>query len=232
MQAEAGDVVRLRLDWEWLTNKRPQDRLLFIVQALDVNGAVIGSIEQAFPPEKWLATEVTTYHVLPINTDALPGLHDVRLAIDLDAGIIDRQTVTQIKIPMPTDVSFDEPPLARFDDGAQAAELMRADVDQREDEIVLNLVWRAASGFDTDYIIFVHLTASDDPTPLVQADAPPLNGRYPTRIWAAGEVITDSTTLPLADVPSGEYVIRLGFFHPERGRIPTADGDAYVIELD
>jgi len=230
-QTDAGGIVRLRLDWQWLTNKRPDSRLLFNLQI--VGDGVIGSVEQTFPPEKWDAARgtITTYHVLPINADAPPGLYDIRLSIDINAGVLDRRTVAQIKAPAPTDTgdTFDEEPLAIFDDGVQSAALMGAEVRQQEGQILLDLTWRAERDFEDDFTIFVHLTRPDDPTPLVQADAPP---DYPTFIWAAGEVIETSYVLPLDDLSPGDTVIRVGFVHPERGRMGIdAGGDAYVVEF-
>jgi hypothetical protein len=93
----------------------------------------------------------------------------------------------------------------------------------------VNLVWRAGSSFGADYVVFVHLTPPDDPIPLVQGDAPPLKGRYPTSIWAAGEIIEDTHNLDITGLPPGDYVIRVGFFHPERGRIPSPQGDSIIV---
>lgn len=85
-----------------------------------------------------------------------------------------------------------------------------------------------------DYTTFVHL---GDPTqpPLATGDAPPLQGHYPTRYWAAGEVIEDSYEIVLpADLAPGRYPVWLGLYN-ESGRLPlTVDGqrqgnDAYLV---
>ena len=57
-----------------------------------------------------------------------------------------------------------------------------------------------------------------------------MNGRYSTSIWDAGEVIEDVHTMDMTGISPGNYVIRVGFFNPERGRMPVpADNRDSVI---
>ena len=53
-------------------------------------------------------------------------------------------------------------------------------------------------------------------------DTQPLEGRYPTSLWAAGETIPDRHTLSLpADLPPGPYRLALGLYHQPTGeRLP------------
>jgi hypothetical protein len=226
---ETDGILRLRLDWERDPNHRPIERLEFVFNLLDYQGVSYGSVRQIFPLEKWEPAEVTTYHVIPVNEDAGFGRYDILLAIGYQAGTIDQQIIGSVKIPVPSDDNSSEEPLAHFDDGSQSADLMSATIGQSTGQLSVNLVWRGGSRFDADYIIFVHLTPPDDPIPLAQADAPPLNGRYPTSIWESGDLISDSYTLDITSLPPGEYVIRVGLFHPERGRIPTGNGDSVIV---
>lgn len=61
-----------------------------------------------------------------------------------------------------------------------------------------------------NYRVFVHIDASDL---RIHGDHDPVDGKYPVRLWNAGDVIIDSQTL---DVPSsyasGTYTIYLGFY--------------------
>jgi hypothetical protein len=226
---EAGGILRLRLNWELRTGYRPDDDLTFIWNVLDYQSANYGSVQQTFSPEKWQPETITTYHVIPINPDAPAGRYDLQLAIGYKGGTFNRQIITSVKIPMPADQLFTEPPLVTFEDGQQRADLMNAVLESSEGQIRVNLVWRAGSSFGADYSVFIHLTPSDDPIPLVQGDAPPLNGRYPTSIWAVGEIIEDTHTLDITSLPPGDYVIRVGLFHPEWGRLPSSQGDSIIV---
>ncbi len=54
-------------------------------------------------------------------------------------------------------------------------------------------------------------------------DAPPLGGDYPTRRWAAGEVIIDPHPLDLSALPPGEYRLLTGLYNFTTGeRLPAA----------
>lgn len=40
----------------------------------------------------------------------------------------------------------------------------------------------------------------------------PLEGRYPTSWWAAGEVVSETVTFDLADVKPGSYRLAVGLY--------------------
>jgi hypothetical protein len=63
----------------------------------------------------------------------------------------------------------------------------------------------------TDYTTFLHLRNDTNET-VVQKDQPPANGRYPTSLWDAGEIIVDEIVLPLENVPPGEYTPVIGLY--------------------
>ena len=80
--------------------------------------------------------------------------------------------------------------------------------------------------------MFLHLL---DPagTQVVVADAPPLNGDYPTRLWQAGDWIVDSRPVVIpTELPAGDYTLAIGFYDPQTGeRLPLASGDEGAIAL-
>ena len=99
---------------------------------------------------------------------------------------------------------------------------------QTDAALELTLVWQALANGQTDYIRFVHLI---DPVaggaPLAQSDSQPRYGSYPTSQWALGEVVSDSLSLSLADVPPGSYQLAVGFYSlpaPDQFvRLPVVD---------
>jgi hypothetical protein len=99
----------------------------------------------------------------------------------------------------------------------------------------LTLYWEATGTPSADYTVFVHLLDVNGKL-VAQADAPPGSdahaGRYPTSWWAAGETIRDVHMLHLpADLPPGDYPLRLGLYRPETGeRVPLVSG-ADAVEL-
>lgn len=103
-------------------------------------------------------------------------------------------------------------------------------------EVTITVQWQATAVPATDYTSLIHLAQPNQP-PLATGDRPPLNGQYPTHIWAAGEVINDSYTLLVPDgLSDGRYPLWIGMYNPETlARLPlTVDGlrqpnDAYQI---
>ena len=61
----------------------------------------------------------------------------------------------------------------------------------------------------------------------------PLEGDYPTSVWAAGEVIVDPRAIVLpADVPPGRYRLLVGMYDLDTlARLPRPDGAGDAIEI-
>ena len=95
------------------------------------------------------------------------------------------------------------------------------------DTLTLTLWWVAQRRPRADYTTFVHLFDPATEDILVQHDAMPRQGRYPTSGWMAGEVVSDTIRLSLADVPPGDYQLAAGMYDLTTGeRLPprTPDG--------
>ena len=62
---------------------------------------------------------------------------------------------------------------------------------------------------------------------MAQGDGPPVQGRYPTTAWAAGETFDDAHSLNLpATLPPGPYSLLVGLYDPVDGRrLLTGDAD-------
>ncbi|MCP4362203.1 MAG: hypothetical protein GY796_29705 [Chloroflexi bacterium] len=101
---------------------------------------------------------------------------------------------------------------------------------QTNQTLNITFVWEALTPSSTDYIRFVHLIpAHSDKKPVAQVDSMPRSNTYPTSQWMIGEIISDSLTLKLDIIPSGNYEIAVGFYeHFPDGSLPrlTAVGPA------
>lgn|GEM_PF-6557969 len=222
--AAGGDVVRIGLDWERVTNKLPQEALTIILN-LVAPFTNAGSTQHTFPIEKWEHSTPTTYLVLPINQDAPFGVYQLELSMYVGGGLLPIQTIGSVVIPPEQDTD-NQPSIATFSDGQQQADLLSAELSLDNNNLQVDLLWRGNGTIQQDYIVFVHLTPLNDETPLLQADAPPAGGRYPTSVWQQNELIPDSYLF--SEVPSGDYVVRIGFFNPDVGRLPVGEGTAYI----
>lgn len=97
----------------------------------------------------------------------------------------------------------------------------------------VSLFWSAAGQVEEDYTVFLHMVDSAGVLHS-QYDKPPLDGRYPTRCWRAGETIKDTYTLPLDNVMSGTYWLRVGIYPAADAtqRVPVIDDAGRVIAED
>jgi hypothetical protein len=85
------------------------------------------------------------------------------------------------------------------------------------DSVAVNLTWQVLDPPNRELTTFVHL---GDPTkpPLAQGDGIPVGGDYPTRLWAAGELFSDTSQLSIpADIALGTYPVHVGFYDPTNG---------------
>jgi hypothetical protein len=127
--------------------------------------------------------------------------------------------------------------LARLGDGIElAAADLATTTTHPGAALAIHTQWQVTAAPGGDLTTFVHLGEPTQP-PLAQADGPPVNDDYPTRFWAAGEVITDTYTLIVpSDLPGGRYPVYLGLYDSNTGvRLPLiANGvrqinDAYLV---
>ena len=101
------------------------------------------------------------------------------------------------------------------------------------DAILLTLLWQDLAAVDENYQVFVHLLDNQG-NKIAQADGQPVQWLRPTSTWQPGERIADRYGLLLPDtLPSGEYSIAVGLYHPVTGqRLPVSAGpSSYAIDL-
>ncbi len=99
------------------------------------------------------------------------------------------------------------------------------DLDRAQDALHLTLWWQAVEQPADDYTVFVHCFDPATGENVVQHDASPRNGAYPTSWWAAGEVVSETLTLSLAGVPAGAYRLALGLYDRTVTRLPAFEVD-------
>lgn len=100
------------------------------------------------------------------------------------------------------------------------------------DPVKLTLYWQANDTPAQDYTVFIQLLDAGQ-VQVAGADAPPVNNFYPTSLWRAGDLIDDAHLLDLpADLPSGDYTIRVGFYDPATGaRLSRLDNGGDSADL-
>jgi hypothetical protein len=106
------------------------------------------------------------------------------------------------------------------------------DLERGQEALQLTLWWQALQAPQADYTVFVHLfdpLTQEIPT---QSDALPRGGMYPTSWWAAGEVVSETVTLPLEDVPQGTYRLAVGLYDRALTRLQAVTSDGQRLPDD
>jgi hypothetical protein len=127
------------------------------------------------------------------------------------------------RLERPLGVDFEEIRLAGYDLEAVGA---------RTGPARLTLWWQALQAPRADYTIFVHLFDPDTDTIVAQSDAMPRGGAYPTSWWATGEVVSETVTLPLEDVPGGTYRLAVGLYDRTVTRLAATGPDGQHLPAD
>jgi len=195
------------------------------------------------PTSLWRPGELLTdRYLLALPDDLAPG-GGYRLQIVLyqvaTLAPLGQATVGEFALPLegpfearPAPRSFTLPHLENplgVDFGGQVR-LAGYDLKQ-DDSLRLTLWWQALQHPAGDYIVFVHLFDPETEEILAQSDAMPRGGTYPTSWWQAGEVVSETVTLPLAGVPPGKYRLAAGLYDPT-GRLPAVGADGRRLADD
>ncbi|MGQ9598503.1 MAG: glycosyltransferase family 39 protein [Anaerolineae bacterium] len=196
-----------------------------------------------YPTSAWGAGEmVRDRFTLTVPADAPPGLYDVQVGwydpasgerLSVDGGNAVRIAV--VPIAGEEAGTLELTPLGLVFGGFITLEGYSLRIEPDSAEVILR--WSTDRALDTEYTVFLHLVAADDPTRIAaQDDAPPLAGRWPTSLWVPSRMVDDAHTVPLpADLAPGKYRLLVGLYEPGSGeRLLLPDGnDALLLsEID
>ena len=94
------------------------------------------------------------------------------------------------------------------------------------ESLELTLYWEAQRKMDVSYKVFVHLIDLTTGIIVVQDDAVPRRWAYPTIRWERDEIVEDTVSLPLNEVPPGQYRLVIGIYDQATGeRLPAYSAD-------
>jgi hypothetical protein len=234
-----GDDLKVTLYWRAL---RPmnEDYTVF-VHLLGPRGELIGARDTypglgRFPTTQWKAGDTLADSlVVPVRWDAATmapatanlevGLYDLATdarptATDAAGQPIDSPVVGRVKL-VPSEWPQVTPLIPDFRVFGKEIALLGYDMPgtaRPGDLLEFTLYWQAKARPIRDYTVFVHLLDSSGKI-VVQADGQPLEGRYPTSLWAAPETLADFRTMRLpADLAAGNYYLHIGLYNLGDGR--------------
>lgn len=96
------------------------------------------------------------------------------------------------------------------------------------DDIQIELAWQQNESDGADWTVFLHMVGAEGRI-VTQADGPPMQGDYPTRLWyqPCGFLETRTLRLP-GDLQPGTYTLYMGMYNasdPTLVRLPVTLGD-------
>jgi hypothetical protein len=238
-----GQSLGITLYWQAL-EPLPRDYTVFN-HMFGLDGAQVGQADEApsVSTSRWLPGQVfSTSHLISTSPDLA-----VPMVATLDVGLYDPEgdnkalpitnrqgrqlpaSLTRIKV-VPTAWPDQPPPLVdevRFGDAllleghADVPSAIRAG---GAEALEIKLWWQARDRVDADFAVFVHLVDAAHNI-VAQGDGIPVQGRYPTSVWAPGERILDVRRIALpVDLPAGRYGLLVGMYNPTDGsRLPIYD---------
>ncbi len=217
--AVPGDAVWFTLYWQ--ADSVPNEPPELVAELFGRDLALLGNYHSyhgqgkypanLWPPDELIADRVGIRLDETAVTPVLARLF-VRLA-DGAAGT----AVAEVKV-VPEDWPESGAPLAQVGDGVVVtAVALSPETARPGDTVQIDITWKVLSPPGTNLATLVHLAEAGQP-PLATGDNQPLAGQYPTRVWAAGEVIGDQyhLTIPVG-LAHGRYPVWIGMYDAETG---------------
>ncbi|HNT78456.1 MAG TPA: hypothetical protein PKH77_25880, partial [Anaerolineae bacterium] len=190
-----------------------------------------GSRPATWPPQTWVRAPVH----LELPPTLPTGEYRLRVALTGDDGV---ETPCDLPRPLPliprprlytaSDIAHEQ--TAAFGDGLR---LLGYDWTEERDKLTLTLWWQATAAPGRDYKRFIHVYDPATEAIVAQDDAMPRAWTYPTSLWAAGEVVSETVMLDLSAAPQDRYRVAVGWYDPETvTRLPARDAEGQPVQLD
>ena len=246
-QVQSGQVV---LGWRLLD--RPEQDVTVRLRLVDAGGQEVAQNDQSLGGASdlvntWRSGQVvTTTHKIDLPGDAW-GLYSLQASLsrandpstDLflarDGTPIETLTLPLVIRPAQTTAVSLPPPTSQAEFGKDIY-LLDSNIRppaQSGRPFEITAGWTTEAPLDTDYTIFAHLVDAEGSI-IAQHDQQPLGGRYPTTVWEAGEVVSDTISITLPAEAAGKTAcLRLGMYDQRSlVRLPRSDapGDFWQPE--
>ena len=213
---------------EWYAAAPPSADLIARWEALDAAGNGVatcegplapGSRTSAWPRFAWVRAPVTLA-LPPLLPD---GPYTLRLTLLAEGAITQTCELGALNIvPRPRSFTLPAPTYPQQAAFGGELRLLGYDLSRDADTLRVTLWWQAQTVPARDYKRFVHVIAASGDI-LAQDDAMPRAWTYPTSWWAAGEVVSETVTLP---APPGDYRLGVGWYDGDTGvTLPATAAD-------
>lgn len=257
-RVEPGGGLPLTLYWQSLAPVLGE--YVVFDKLLDQDQQVYGGYDRLpreyYSPMLWAEGEIVEDgFAVPVAPDAPPGVYNLHVGLyslkngsplslpliqDNQPGDVTSVVIGPLKVggpPPGVTVSNPEPQFTLNQSLGDQITLLGYDLENCQQstvncQLLMRFYWRAETVPAADYTTFLHLRDAANKN-VAQKDSPPASGRYPTRLWDAGEIIVDEIALPLVEVPPGRYTPVVGLYNLATGdRLAVPGNPANEIALE
>jgi hypothetical protein len=231
-EVRQGTFVGLEIIWGIVESPRHDlaVQVEFADQAGNVAQAERLELYPDWPSSQWPSdTIVVGRYRLRVDAHLLPNEYDVQV------GLVDSLTEEPIGVPI-TLTTIKVSPVARtyelpapefsadtcFGDRLR---LLGYDFEKHDNQFALVFYWQAARLMEQDYVISTRLLDPSNGNRVWQNDAAPRDWSYPTTWWDVGEVVSDTLTCDLGDIPDGQYRLEVVVYEPRSNEVLTPSSD-------
>jgi hypothetical protein len=124
----------------------------------------------------------------------------------------DRVALGYVVVPGPGKPDIAKPVKAKFEDQINLLGFDAVDSLSSGAELDVTLFWEAQQPPQDNYVVFVHLLDAVGRL-VANHDGPPMDGRYPTKAWLPGEVVSDTHRIMLnPSIPAGTFRLQVGMY--------------------
>ncbi|MDY6877302.1 MAG: hypothetical protein SWK90_14010 [Chloroflexota bacterium] len=223
-----GTPLRVRLTWH-ASAPAALDGAQVSVYLVDADWREAGQRVLRYDTSAWPTDEdVQAYHPLVVADDIPVGRYSLRMRVEDTEGVERFEgEMGWLKCPPGSTVPPEAIPLdVRGDFVHLRGYTLSPAVVRAGQSLMVTLYWAAQTGAGQDWTVFVHMLDGAGQH-IAQDDGQPLDGRYPTTVWGAGEVVPDDHVLVLPDsLPAGPYQLLVGLYDLSSGeRLALFDGD-------
>ncbi len=245
-----GDNLELVLYWRAL--RRPEGTLGFSLQIVDEKGRRWGQRDPgSYLSDEWEPGEtVVSWHKVGLDSTAPPGKYF------LEISVYDKKSMQALPVRTgpsgstgrairsvaisverrETALSINRLPMQHRVEEYLTEDIELLGYNQRPskvkagEKVYLTLFWRAADEPDMNYEVVLRVVGVDGQV-WQERSAAPVDGQYPTRQWAGGEIVRDEREMVISGrLPAGTYQLQV-LLRPERG-LPSqpASLGSFVVE--
>jgi hypothetical protein len=142
-----------------------------------------------------------------------------------DTSPVERVTLGYVVVPWQGEMGDARPVGANLGDQITLLSFAAPDTVSPGAGFDITLYWEAQRSSDEDYVVFVHLLDAGGQL-VASHDGPPMDGRFPTTAWIAGEIVPDIHRLAInPEIPAGTYWLQVGMYRwPSLERLVVMEG--------